>query len=275
MYGFVGASGTAKISSSTGTQMTPSNALEVFEPAMLRWLYLRRPSAQKFSLDFGNEVLRTYDEWDKLLDRQKDGLVSPNENYCIERSTATSRGAVDAAGVRVPFRVLSAAADLTQGNIQQIVRIASAHVDTDEHISCEDLQPRLECAHNWTLKYVPDVERTIIRDCFSVETWQELPAMTRKGLTMFFELTRSDSWTLESLTHALYGVPKLLLGLPIDLKEPTKELKSFQRQFFIGIYKLICGNETGPRLPTLFISLGPERIRRLLLPNNSPENTSA
>jgi lysyl-tRNA synthetase class 1 len=73
-----------------------------------------------------------------------------------------------------------------------------------------------------------------------------------------------DFWSLAGLTEQVYGVPKDLLGLPRDIK-PTPELQVAQRAFFKALYTLILGKETGPRLPTLFLSLGVERTRRLLI----------
>jgi lysyl-tRNA synthetase class 1 len=35
-------------------------------------------------------------------------------------------------------------------------------------------------------------------------------------------------------------------------------------RFFKAVYMLICNSETGPRLPTLFLSLGKERVKELL-----------
>ncbi|HET8846887.1 MAG TPA: lysine--tRNA ligase, partial [Ktedonobacteraceae bacterium] len=68
---------------------------------------------------------------------------------------------------------------------------------------------------------------------------------------------------LEGLTALVYNVPKLVRGLPLDTP-PDEELKQAQRSFFIAVYQLICGSDTGPRLPTLLLSLGKERIKMLL-----------
>lgn len=78
-----------------------------------------------------------------------------------------------------------------------------------------------------------------------------------------------DSWSLEGLTNLVYGVPKMLLGLPQDAP-PTPELKRAQRTFFSVLYRLLCSEDTGPRLPTLLLSIGPERARRLLGGDASP-----
>ena len=58
-------------------------------------------------------------------------------------------------------------------------------------------------------------------------------------------------------------MPKILRGLPLDAK-PDDELKQAQRSFFIAIYRLLCGSDTGPRIPTLLLSLGKERVKMLL-----------
>ena len=58
-------------------------------------------------------------------------------------------------------------------------------------------------------------------------------------------------------------MPKLQAGLSADAA-PTPELKTAQRAFFALVYRLLIGRETGPRLPTLLLAAGPERIRKLL-----------
>jgi lysyl-tRNA synthetase, class I len=47
---------------------------------------------------------------------------------------------------------------------------------------------------------------------------------------------------------------------------PTPELKAPQRAWFILLYQLLIGKDTGPRLPTLLLALGQDQIRRLLTP---------
>jgi lysyl-tRNA synthetase class 1 len=65
------------------------------------------------------------------------------------------------------------------------------------------------------------------------------------------------------LTSLLYGVPKLQAGLPLD-SPATPELKTAQRELFVLLYELLVGKDTGPRLPTLLLALGQDRIRGLL-----------
>jgi lysyl-tRNA synthetase, class I len=68
---------------------------------------------------------------------------------------------------------------------------------------------------------------------------------------------------LEGLTQLVYGVPKTQAGIAPDAK-PTPELKVAQRSFFALLYRLLVGRDTGPRLPTLLLAVGTDRVRKLL-----------
>ena len=41
-------------------------------------------------------------------------------------------------------------------------------------------------------------------------------------------------------------------------------IKVAQRQFFALLYHLLVGRDTGPRLPTLLLAIGSQRLRALL-----------
>jgi len=119
------------------------------------------------------------------------------------------------------------------------------------------------CAINYATRLVPPEERTILRTEFNTEAWNQLDDQTQKGVQILAERLTED-WTLDGLTRLVYGVPKILNGLPEDAP-PTPELKKVQRAFFKALYQLLCSSDTGPRLPTLFLSIGPERAHKLLV----------
>src|SRR6266542_337209 len=264
-YAFVGLSGAvSKMSSSTGLAATPAAALEVLEPGIVRWLYARRRPEQSFSIDLGSPVQRLYDEWDQFLDRNESRAASEAEAHLAHLATTPTSGAIELTRVRAPFRVLASSADLTQGNREQITRITGAHLTESARTPDlpQKLEPRLTCAINWALGFVPEEERTKVRDAFSREAWDALSPETRAGIEQLSGQL-DDEWTLEGLTHLLYNIPKRLMGLSDDAK-PDAALKQSQRAFFVGLYQLICGSDTGPRMPTLFLSLGPERVKELI-----------
>jgi lysyl-tRNA synthetase, class I len=67
------------------------------------------------------------------------------------------------------------------------------------------------------------------------------------------------------LTTLIYGVPKLARGLSLE-DAPTDEVKADQKAFFKLLYNLLVDADRGPRLPTLFAALGPDKVRSLLTP---------
>ena len=57
--------------------------------------------------------------------------------------------------------------------------------------------------------------------------------------------------------------PSWRAGMALDDK-PTDEVKADQKEFFGLLYRLLVDAERGPRLPTLVMALGAERVRSLL-----------
>ena len=74
-----------------------------------------------------------------------------------------------------------------------------------------------------------------------------------------------DQLDLDATTTLVYGVPKLARGLGLD-DAPTDQVKPDQKDFFRLLYNLLVDADRGPRLPTLFVALGPDRVRSLLTP---------
>lgn len=268
-YSFVGlAGGSSKMSGSAGGAAIPATALDVLEPAMLRWLYVRRAPSQSFTIDLSpRAVRRLYDEWDQFTQRSGSADAAAVDAHTREVCLHTSTGTVEHSKRPISFRLLSSAADITQANIEQIDRVVRQHVDDADALPgldalVKELEPRLTCAINYATRLLPPNERTIVRTEFNSEAWQELDEQTQHGVRMLDERL-DDAWTLEGLTRLVYAVPKLLQGLPEDAA-PSPELKKAQRSFFAALYRLLCSSDTGPRLPTLLLSVGPERVHRLL-----------
>jgi lysyl-tRNA synthetase, class I len=85
----------------------------------------------------------------------------------------------------------------------------------------------------------------------------------RRGVTALAQRL-DDDWTVDGLTALVYEIPKQVKGLSSDA-EPDAEVKQVQRAFFKAVYRLLVDAETGPRLPTLLLSLGADRARSLLV----------
>jgi lysyl-tRNA synthetase, class I len=298
VYSFVTMAGAnGKMSGSAGGAAIPATALDVLEPAIVRWLYTRRVPAQSFAIDLGPQaVQRLYDEWDRFTQSasaqstESEGAEGgdPAGARVLAACVRTTAGEVRLTRRPLSFRLLGSAADITQGNTTQIARIVAAHLapaeeapsagdavapEAEEVLSAGDevlseaellgeLQPRLDCAINWATRVLPAEQRTVIRPCFDREQWRQLDDQARDGVRLLVR-GLAGSWTLDGLTALVYGVPKLMLGLPADAA-PTADLKKAQRGFFTVLYRLLCSTDTGPRLPTLMLSIGLDRTVSLL-----------
>ncbi|WP_341228685.1 lysine--tRNA ligase [Nocardioides salarius] len=262
-YSFVGAGGQVKMSSSRGGVPTAADALQILEAPVLRWLYVRRQPKQAFNVDFGPEVVRLYDEWDSLTRKANDPAKRDAQVLAYERASATAAaGTLPTPAVVVPFRLLSSVADVTAGSAELVSRIVGdvGH----EHDSVADLEPRLSRAMTWMSEYVPETERTTVRP--EPDTARLAALDEDEELWLRHLLDRlPDRLELGETTALIYGVPKLARGLGLD-DAPTDEVKADQKAFFRLLYQLLVDAERGPRLPTLFLALGAERVRSLLTP---------
>ncbi|MGW2637825.1 lysine--tRNA ligase [Streptomyces sp. NPDC001348] len=265
MYAFVGISGMAKMSSSRGGVPTPADALQIMEPQLLRWLYARRRPNQSFKIAFDQEIQRLYDEWDKLAGKVADSSALPGDVAAYTRAVGTATGELPKTPRPLPYRTLASVADITAGHQDQALRILSELDPANPLGSLDEARPRYDKAEAWINTHVPADQRTIVRDEADAELLKSLDEPSQQSIRLLLD-GLADNWSLDGLTHLVYGVPKVQAGFPADAtpKELPPEIKTAQRSFFALLYHLLVGRDTGPRLPTLLLAVGQERVRALL-----------
>ncbi|MCA2199811.1 lysine--tRNA ligase [Streptomyces sp. SMS_SU21] len=265
MYAFVGISGMAKMSSSKGGVPTPADALKIMEPQLLRWLYARRRPNQSFKVAFDQEIQRLYDEWDRLEAKVADGTALPADVAAHSRAVRTASGELPRTPRPLPYRTLASVADITAGHEDQALRILSDLDPANPLASLDEARPRYDKAEAWINTHVPADQRTIVRDEPDTELLKSLDEQGRESLRLLLD-GLADNWSLDGLTHLVYGVPKVQAGFSADAtpKELPAEIKTAQRSFFALLYQLLVSRDTGPRLPTLLLAVGQDRVRHLL-----------
>ncbi|WP_030145258.1 lysine--tRNA ligase [Streptomyces violaceorubidus] len=275
MYAFVGISGMAKMSSSKGGVPTPADALQIMEPQLLRWLYARRRPNQSFKIAFDQEIQRLYDEWDRLEAKVAGGTSQaigagggsalPADAAAHSRAVRTAAGELPRTPRPLPYRTLASVADITAGHEDQALRILGELDPANPIASLEEARPRYDKAEAWINTHVPADQRTVVRQEPDAELLKSLDEPSRQSLRLLLD-GLADHWSLDGLTHHVYGVPKVQAGFPADAtpKELPPEIKTAQRTFFALLYHLLVGRDTGPRLPTLLLAVGQDRVRTLL-----------
>ena len=281
MYAFVGIKGMAKMSSSKGGVPTPADALSIMEPALLRWLYARKKPNQSFTVAFDSDVQRMYDEWDALEAKVAADKGQPGDVAAYVRASTTAEKVLGGTPKPVAYRTLASVFDITAGDEAQLLRIVGG-LDLDEApTSLAQLRPRLTCVENWVNRYMPDEERTVVRAEKAADQLDAVSDSQREALRILLDGKDVDGgrglgkiedvWTLDGLTTQVYGVPKVQAGKDAHFRpdrkadpETAASLGASQREFFKLLYTLLIDKETGPRLPTLLLAVGPQKLRELL-----------
>ena len=261
-YAFVGIRGMGKMSSSAGAVPTPVDALRLLEAPVLRWLFARRLPKQEFTIDFGPEVARLYDEWDRLKVRVADGTAATWEGAVLARSAATASDRLPEPARPTSFRTLAAVLDITAGDDVQLTRVLRTLDPSGSDLGPDQLEPRLSLARTWVSEQVPPDERTQVRSEPDETRLAGLESDERDALDLVVGQLETD-WSLDGLTRLVYSVPKVQRGMNADA-DPTPEVKQAQKKLFRLLYRLLVGADRGPRLPTLLLALGPGPVRRLL-----------
>ena len=103
------------MSGSVGTVVTPEAALEILEPALVRWPYVQRTPNQSFGIDVSAKgIQRQYDHWDQFVATATAAEARADQAANYRMSVQTEAGHVDRTERPVSFRLLASLADITQ-----------------------------------------------------------------------------------------------------------------------------------------------------------------
>lgn len=227
-YEFIGLRGLkGKMSGSSGMALSPQDLLEVYEPDLVKWLYIRKSPNQKFELAFDTEIFRQYDEYD----REHSG-----EDI-------------------IPFRQAVAFGQILQWDrdkIEEILQRAGFKYDENS------IRTRVEKARNWLEKYNPE-SMIKIRQKANESYIKSMSDESKKFVREIREyLEKNEDPTIEELTTVLYEIPKKEAG------DDMKLVKEKQKSFFKDMYNLLITADRGPRLATFLYALDKEKIFKLL-----------
>ncbi|MFH1376390.1 MAG: lysine--tRNA ligase [Candidatus Woesearchaeota archaeon] len=248
-YDFIGLSGlSSKMSGSTGINISPEEMLLIYEPELLRWLFLRVLPMKRFNFCFDSEIIRQYEEFDKEIKKYLEKKLSEEKEKALELSQSKTNFIKKN---NIPFRLISSIGQLTQGNLKEIKRILK---DLNTKYNKESIKRRLILSENWLTKYSPENKIMLLKEA-DKKYFKKLSKDEKKQIENFF-LEIEKNWELEKLTNLTYKIPK---------KEGLSEIeiKKRQRLFFKNVYMLLIGKETGPRLATFMISIGKKKIKEM------------
>ena len=224
MYAFVGISGMAKMSSSRGRRADrrptrcPSwrrRCCAGCTPGAGPTSRSRSPSTRRSS---GCTTSGT--RWSPA---SAAGTASHGDAAAYTRSTRTAAaGELPTTPRPVPYRTLASIVDVTTGDDEQTLRILR---DLDPADPVDRRSTR--CGPGWTRR-PPGCARSSTpssaRTCAPSPTSPRSPTSTtpqRESLRLLVDGLDAH-WSLDGLTTLVYGVPKRMLGLPLDVRADAR-----------------------------------------------------
>jgi lysyl-tRNA synthetase, class I len=260
-YDFVRIKGRAgKISSSSGDVVTVADCLEIYEPALLRYIFASTRPNTEFQISFDLDVIKIYEEYDRarrLAHEADDGSKGDQKRQVARRTLQLA--SVDhrriTPGSPLPavpgFRHLTTILQVYGGDLERTLAhyVASGEITSDEERAHTLVRAR--CAWNWLVSFAPDDFRYELREAPIVRELSGDEAVALGRLVAVLEA--SPSISEDELVPHMRG---LCEGTAIDNKG-----------FLPVVYDLLLAREKGPKVTTLITTMGIERAIRLLRPS--------
>jgi lysyl-tRNA synthetase class 1 len=215
-----------RTSGSKGNIITIDDVLKVYEPEILKYLFVGTRPNKGFQISFDVDVIKTYDEYDMLEEKYFDKTATAQEKRIYELSQV---GKVKARKEKLSFRHLV--------TFVQTGKIGGLNAES---------KLRAEKVKNWLETYAPEDFKFEVQSKISVK----LSAKQKKALKQLKESLAVKDFTEDELFNEFY---EICTAVGIGNKE-----------FFDGAYGVIINKSRGPRLAALILAIGKGKIVELL-----------
>ena len=225
-YDWVKIKGGKEFSSSTGNVTTINDVEEIYEPEIVRYLFVGTKPKTGFQISFDNDVIKIYEDYDALEKKYYDKKADAREKRIYELSRLkVSKKRPE----KISFRHLV--------SLVQIGRLDDLNKES---------KLRAEKVKTWVEKYAGEDMRFKVQDKVNVK----LNAKEKQALIQLKEVLKKKKHTEESLFNEFYNI--------------CKELEISNSEFFDVAYRVIINKKKGPRLAVLILNVGQDKIIKLL-----------
>lgn len=225
-YEWVKIKGGKEFSSSRGNVLTLDEVEEIYEPEILRYLFVSTRPNKGFQISFDNDVIKIYEDYDELEEKYYNKTANNQEKRIYELSQIKiSKNKPQ----RTSFRHLI--------TLAQIGKIKELNIESKK---------RAEKVKNWLEKYAGEDFKFEVKDKIKVK----FEGKEKKALVELREILKTKDFTEEELFDEFYNICSKL-----DIKNT---------EFFRAAYQAIIGKEKGPRLASLILTIGKNKIIKLL-----------
>lgn len=261
-YDFVKLKGVpGKMSSSKGKVISLVDALEVYQPEVLRYIFAQNKVDHEFSISFDLDVVTVYEAYDKT-ERLVWGLEEPKEKDPAKKESILLRekriyelsqiepGMPKVQPYQVPFRLLTTLLQTYDGDIDAV--IASLGDVKPEQEEC--LRRRCACAWYWINESAPDCAPDF---CFKI----------RKDGSKAEDITGDMLKAVQRVRDEVvpkvgtYALDKECQQAMYDI---ATEMGLESKALFTALYHALIGKDQGPRLANFMKIIGKEKLAQIL-----------
>ena len=255
-YDFVSIKGlTGKMSSSSGVLISLSEALDVYDPQMIRWIFVMQKPNRDFALAFDSDVIKNYDEFDaqeKLVfnDKSNSKWAFFKRAYELSLTTETTIDSMKPP-VRAPFRELCN-------------RLQICDMDIDKTYSK---------FYSSTITSESDIKNFHSRSARAIFWLEHYASEEFKYRLNSQKILDSQLGLSSNVTEAICNLKQMISSIDlssIDTKDLNQKIYDCfnticdSKEFFSAVYQKIIGRPQGPRLPSFLKEIGKERVVNLL-----------
>jgi len=231
-YEWISAKGRGQFASSLGNVITVNEVLEVYEPEIIRYLFAGTKPNSEFAISFDLDVIKIYEDFDRLEAKYYDSKVDGKEKRIYELSCIEVK---KNRPKKEGFRHLTMLVQVYEGNLSKFKGA---------------IKKRAECAYNWIQKYAPEEMKFKIHKKIPEKIKKSLNEKQILTLKELINKLKKKSYTQQSLFEEFYNICK-----KIDIKNTD---------FFKGAYLALIGKEKGPKLAPFILVLGKNRVIEIL-----------
>jgi len=227
MYDFVSVKGQeGKMSKSKGNVLTLEEVEEIYEPEIARYLFVGTRPNKGFEISFDNDVIKIYEDYDELERKYYSGKADEQEKKIYEFSRLkVSKTKPD----KISFRHM---VTLVQTGKTSGLKGAN--------------KIRAEKVANWLENYAGDDMKFEIQEEIKID----LNGSEKEALKILRERLKEKNFNEDELLNEFYGI--------------AEEVGIEPKDFFGVAYGVIIGKAKGPRLASLILAVGKNKIIKLL-----------
>ncbi len=250
-YDFVKLKGLpGKMSSSSGKVISLVDALCVYQPEVLRYIFAVNKVDHEFSISFDLDVITMYEAYDRTeriawgVDKAKNENLERMEKRVYELSQIGDMPAE--MPYQVPFRQLTTLLQTYSGDIDKVI---ATFKDIKES-QIETLRRRCECAWFWVTECAPEEFKFALR----LESGP-IDGLSDVELAMIKSVRSDVLPKIDSLDEK--GVQQAIYDVATAAGQESKAL-------FKAVYRVLIGKEQGPRLGSFFKIIGQAQLEQIL-----------